>query len=379
MPRQSIKKRPDGRYELRYQNKHFYGKTQKEVYSKRDAYIAMLAKGLRQGAEHITFAAYAVEWLPIKKANVSIPTYNQYAYILNLFSQKYGAFQLKEITSLHITDFYNSLQNMSKSTISVYSSTINAIFENAVHDGLISRNPCYNVKKPDGNVGSHRNLELWEQKLIISMTEHDLYPFIMTMLFAGLRRGEALALNIDRDVDFIKNTITIREAVTYVANQPIIKTPKTKSGLRTIPLFSQLKSILINKHGLLLYQGDDNTNHASLTSLNRKYQSFITACETKLNGISKRWYGKTKEQKEMLSNGTLPPWQSFHVRMHDFRHTFCTILYTSGVDIKTAQKWLGHADTSMILKIYAHLTTEHEMQQALNAADTIDKLFNINN
>lgn len=375
MPRQSLKKRSDGRYELKYNNKHFYGKTQKEAYAKRDAYINLLNKGMRQISEKITFADYAFEWLPIKKAHVSNPTYNQYAYILNLFSESYGSYLLKNITSLHITDFYNSIQNMSKSSIAVYCSTIYSIFENAVHDGLILRNPCYNVSKPTGTSGTHRNLDDWEKKLIVSMTDHELYPFVMAMLFAGLRRGEALALNIDRDVDFVNDTITVREAVYYTTNQPILKSPKTNAGLRTIPLFKPLKNVLQGKHGLLFYQDNDPLRHATKTVITKKYSSFISSCETKLNGVSKRWYGKTKEQKAMLKDGALPAWKTFNVRMHDFRHTFCTMLYTSGVDIKTAQKWLGHADTTMILKIYAHLTQEHEKEQALNTAKTLESIF----
>ena len=42
--------------------------------------------------------------------------------------------------------------------------------------------------------------------------------------------------------------------------------------------------------------------------------------------------------------------------MHDFRHTYCVMLFDAGVDMKTAQKWMGHADATMIMRIYDHLS-----------------------
>lgn len=36
------------------------------------------------------------------------------------------------------------------------------------------------------------------------------------------------------------------------------------------------------------------------------------------------------------------------------------MLYDADVDIKTAVKWMGHANEEMIMRIYAHLTTKKE-------------------
>ena len=48
----------------------------------------------------------------------------------------------------------------------------------------------------------------------------------------------------------------------------------------------------------------------------------------------------------------------FSFDMHQLRHTFCTLLYKSGVDMKTAQEILEHSDISITLKIYTHLDQE---------------------
>ena len=45
-----------------------------------------------------------------------------------------------------------------------------------------------------------------------------------------------------------------------------------------------------------------------------------------------------------------------------YRHTFFTMLYEAGIDLKSAQRWMGHADEQMILRVYAHLTDRQEQR-----------------
>ena len=66
----------------------------------------------------------------------------------------------------------------------------------------------------------------------------------------------------------------------------------------------------------------------------------------------------------MTEGGKLPPWRSINIRCHDFRVDFCTRAYYAGVPIKTLQSWMGHADASLILKVYTKLTEEQEKKDA---------------
>lgn len=51
---------------------------------------------------------------------------------------------------------------------------------------------------------------------------------------------------------------------------------------------------------------------------------------------------------------------------HQLRHTYATMLYDAGVDIKSAQKFLGHSNIQVTLKIYTHLS-EGKEQAAVDA------------
>lgn len=59
--------------------------------------------------------------------------------------------------------------------------------------------------------------------------------------------------------------------------------------------------------------------------------------------------------------------------MHQFRHTFCSMLYNSGVDIKTAQSVLGHADVSITLSVYTHLGENQKKHSIDKLNDYIKK------
>ena len=52
----------------------------------------------------------------------------------------------------------------------------------------------------------------------------------MIMLYAGLRKGELLALQWE-DVDLDNKVIRINKSMTSLKNKPNVKPPKTKAGL----------------------------------------------------------------------------------------------------------------------------------------------------
>ena len=55
-----------------------------------------------------------------------------------------------------------------------------------------------------------------------------------------------------------------------------------------------------------------------------------------------------------------PDWKDGELRTHDLRHTFCTMLFDAGVDVKRAQYLMGHKDTMVTMKIYTHLSDERK-------------------
>jgi integrase len=227
------------------------------------------------------------------------------------------------------TSLYSILNGKSKSYISKYNQTIKAVFQTAVDDRMVVFNPCGKLKPPKGESGTHRAIEPWERELILK-SQHRLKPAVMCMLYAGLRRGEVLALNVDRDVDFQAMTITVHEAIRFEANRPILVDPKTEAGVRVVPMLDILADTLRQVHGLVA--PDTSGGYMSGTAFRRAWSGFITSLEEIYNDGKKRWYGHHSGQKAVDT----PVWETIDIRPHDLRHSYCTMLYDSGIDLKTA-------------------------------------------
>jgi integrase len=60
----------------------------------------------------------------------------------------------------------------------------------------------------------------------------------------------------------------------------------------------------------------------------------------------------------------LPPWKSFNVVPYDLRHSFAAWCRDNGVEINTVVGWMGHADATMILKIYDEVSDSRSKSEA---------------
>lgn len=356
MPKQQLKQRKDGRYACKYKGIKFYGDTPKEAMQKRDVYKLEEAQGIKKKKAGQTFGEYALQWLDIYHGKSKVRTYNEYAVRIERMCKEIGGIKLRELTQSDIKRAYNIIEDMSDSYIKKYAMTLRNICACAYADGACARDPAQGLAAPKGESGTHRALTSEEIRLVMETApQHRFGAMAMTMLFSGLRRGEALALDIDKDVDFINRVIHVRGAIAFEGNAPVLTRGKTYSALRDVPLLPPLRSFLIARHGLLL--SGATTKYATETICTGQFDSFIHLMEHRINGTQKRWYGRTKEHQEIIAaGGTLPAWQDVTIRMHDFRHTYCVMLFDAGVDMKTAQKWMGHADATMIMRIYDHLS-----------------------
>jgi integrase len=110
--------------------------------------------------------------------------------------------------------------------------------------------------------------------------------------------------------------------------------------------------------------------------------------ETAINGMHKRWYGKTKEHKRIQNEakmlreagkeeeakakeGEIPPWIEFTVVPYDLRHSFCTMCRDNGVELHTCIEWMGHADATMIMKIYDEVSDNRSKTEAERLKKTL--------
>lgn len=366
MPRPSLKKRKDGRYRCKYKDKYFYGETVSEAYAARDAYIKTIGEESEE-VSPVTVSEYVPIWIKAHKATVKARTYKDYEHIVSFLTEDFADVPMEEINVTDIKNLYSTrFKGKSDSFITKAKMLYTAIWDTAIEDGIVTHNPCRgkNARPHKGTSGTHRMLTEEEDNLILTVP-HRFRLAALVMRYAGLRRGEVLALDIDRDVDFDNHVIHVREAIRYDSNQAIISTTKTESGLRDVPLFSVLEKELKGQHGLVAPSASGKV--MSSAAFRTAWRGYKLAIEKYINGDSRRWYGRRRGQ----NREDMPEWKHFTVRAHDLRHSFCTMLRDSGVDMKLAILWMGHADEKMIIRIYDHITERRISNAIQNVEKTI--------
>ena len=366
MPRekkQHLKKRKDGRYRCRYKGIEFYSTDPDDALAQREAYKQQERTGT---VKNQTVSDYALPWLKRAFPKVADSTYTGLAIHLQHLIDEIGNKKISDIVPSNIKSIYsNQYAGCSNSYLKAARQLYASLFDAAVADGLIRSNPARDkTSKPHkGSMPKTRPITPQEREWILTLcTDHRAYPAVMTMLYAGLRPPEAKALKIERDVDFVNNTITLREfAHNNGQKYTFSGVGKTDKANRQIPLFPPLKTALSGKTGYLITSA--HGEQVTHTTWRVAWNSYKTSMETAINGIPKRWYGKTKEQRKLAEEGKLPEWIEFDIVPYSLRKSFCVMCRDANVELNTCRRWMGHSDSKMILMVYDSVSEDRSEQE----------------
>ena len=380
MPRQK-KPRPtlrsDGRYVCRYKGQYFYSTDPDDCIRQREEY----KEAERRGRVASYFVReYATAWLDRSYPNIAPTTKRGLKTHLKALTDAIGDLPISDVKPSDIKGVYSGRYNgKSNSYIKAAKQLYCSLFDSAVADGLILSNPARDrtAKPHTGTIGGHRSITPQEREWILTLcTDHRAYPAVMTMLYAGIRPQEAKALNIDKDVDFDRETITIRNTAHIDPKNEqkyaFSGKGKTSRANRQIPLLPPLKAALCGKHGHLVTSA--HGERITRTTWRVMWNSYVAKMETAINGVDRRWYGRTREHKAILAaGGTLPPWVSFTVTPYDLRHSFVTMCRSMKppIEIHTVIAWMGHADARMVLSVYDSVTDDRDASEAERLRDAL--------
>ena len=294
------------------------------------------------------------QWLELYiKDQLSPTTVQHYVvqtenYIIPVFGDMY----LQQVKNIDVQKWIFSLQKkspltgkpMAPKTIKNIFLNLSAAMKKAVMLELIPKNPCDNITMP--------KLERFQPD-IYSMEEVEhmldcakgtsMYLPLMIEVCIGLRRGELLALKW-KHIDFEDGYLTVEENLVTVDNERITKSPKTKSGKRTIQIPSTLLELLKEIH----------------TERNAKPNDYIICQE---DGSPYKSDSFSLKFRRFLKANDLK-----HIRFHDLRHINATIMLSLGISPKVAQERLGHSSYQVTMDIYSHVLKKVEKE----AADKLD-------
>ena len=213
-----------------------------------------------------------------------------------------------------------------------------AVLNTAVRDGAIARNPCQIPGAGADRAAERPVATPAEVAALIDAVAARYKAAVALAVWAGLRRGEILALHRD-DIDLEAGTVTVRRTRTELLSRPdrFDSPPKTDAGYRTVALPPHILP-LVRGH-LDRFAGDA--------------YAFVGREGEPMRGDALRQAFERARSKIGRED----------LRFHDLRHTGQTLAAAAGASLADLMRRLGHSSMAAA-KRYLHATDSRDRQIA---------------
>jgi integrase len=343
-----MKRRPDGRWAksvtINGKRVFFYSTAASERQALKDIDNQLLSYSEEKHKSSHNFKLLSEKMLELQSLNITYNTIQSYTYSLKYFSV-FEDLDIEHITPAMVQKLLDDMvkkQQYSFSAVSKAKIVFGLVLDYAiVHEGIQISNFIRSIKipknAPKGKITAPPDAT---RKIIIENADKvDFGMWPMMFLCTGLRRGEQAALR-RKDIDFNKNEINVKDAVEFIVNQPHLKgRPKTDASIDTVPILSILRPYLENMCKDL--SPDDflfgKEKPLTKTQIDKRLKKYCEIIGCKFNG-------------------------------HQLRHSFAKMIYEAGIDVKTAQRLLRHANFNTTMNIY----TEFSKEKTDNAVDMLN-------
>ena len=239
-------------------------------------------------------------------------------------------------------------RGLSQGTIGTAFYTVRKTYNYYYELGELKKNPFLGVKPPRKGDTRVTHLTKDQMDYFISCLDNEKPKFRVACylaFYAGLRRGEICGLRW-RDIDLDLGVISITSAVS-IGETSYTKQPKNKSSIRTFPIVPQLLAELKeNVEEPNYFVIGNGTNYVAPTTLANTFKRFVDA-----NNLIDA-YGKP-------------------ITLHGLRHNLGAVGITSGMDIASLSKMMGHSSRAMTLDTYGDATKD----AMIVATDKLSKGF----
>jgi integrase len=210
---------------------------------------------------------------------------------------------------------------------------LRAIYRRAVARSEVMVNPTLGLALPSVRACRERIARPEEAAALIEAVPVDDRALWATALYAGLRRGELMALRWE-DVDFDAGVIRVERGWDKTVG-PIA--PKSRAGRRRVPLAQPLR-VYLAAHRLA-------QTPAELVFGRPDGQPFSQAV---VNRARRQWQDAGIEG----------------IGLHECRHTYAAFMVAAGVHAKALSSYMGHSSIVVTLDRYGHLMPGNEQLAA---------------
>jgi len=221
---------------------------------------------------------------------------------------------------------------------------VRAVFNYAAESDYIARSPCRAVKLPEVESQRRHVVTADELGLLGEALGPDYAPMANLGAVLGLRWGECAGLRVGR-VNFLTGTIEVAEQITRgERGRTVAGAPKSHAGRRVLSAPTWLMDMLAShlaRRGLTGADAD----------------AFVFTMPE--GGPLDYSHWRRRYWLPAVDEADLPG-----LTFHDLRRSAATALVVEGVDMKTTQTRLGHADPRMTLALYAQASSDADRDAA---------------
>ena len=246
-----------------------------------------------------------------------------------------GNLRIADVKPFQCQKVLNNQDGMSKSHITQLHQELCFIFDTAVINKLIKESPAEHLVRPKGTCKQRRSITPIEREHLLKVcNEDDRLVFFLFMLQCGCRSKEVCNLKWE---DIIKKDDY------YLLH---IRGTKTINSDRFVPLPIELwQRVEKLENGQYIFTNTHGGQHTK-----DSYRALVKKLKRQMN-IS---MGCVVVRNALVE--PLPLAEDFIP--YFLRHTYCTDLQKKGIDVRIAQKLMGHADISTTANIYTHQDDE---------------------
>ena len=361
----TVGKKADGTPERVYVR----GKTKAERDDKLAEAKRLHSRGLKLG--EMTVKQWGEQWIATYKSDASDTQLAHYKAKLDKdIYPAIGQMSIRDVRNYHLQDLLNAYADGRKGTVQKIRQAVQQLFRDATSNDLIDRNPALSLTLPTLTEKSRRPLTPVERQAVLTVAQtHERGPYVLSMLFCGLRRGECLAL-IRSDVDLENKRMSITKALDFntgnIGNLGLTKAAKMQearsrvkqiagsgddeAGARIVPIPGVLLPVLSQlcsgkADSELLFQKADGKAPTQATVV-WWWNSFSRQCHIASGA-------------ELYRNGIKYETSAFgeDVTPHYLRHTYGTDMLAAGVDMFVRKTFIGHTITD-VTGIYTAMSNE---------------------
>jgi integrase len=283
-----------------------------------------------------------------RNPRISYSTRKAYAgYLEKWIEPRWGEYRLLDVRAAEVESWLKSL-NRAPGTRSKIRNVMSLLFNHGRRHDLYDRNPIEWVRQSAKRRTAPDILTTNEVQGLLANLRFRERTLVLLAVTTGLRRSELFALKW-KDVDFQAKQIYVTRSIV----QNVVGICKTESSQKPVPAHDDLVEALREWRGQTPYQSSESWVFASPANQGRRpylaqqiMQRHILPIARKL-GIAKR------------------------IGWHTFRHTYSTMLRSTGAELKIMQELLRHSTIRVTLDTYTQAVTTEKR----NAQDAVVALL----